>query len=175
MSRDIDELTLSTRIRCVEACRIFKEVSGWPLQVYYTTRTCEEQAILFRQSRSRDKIDAKVQSFTDKGFSFLGKELIKIGPQPTDKHVTNAGPGESWHNYGMAFDAVPLKNGVAQWDDFDLWEIYGAALNYVGMTWGGNWVNLPDKPHAQLKVGSNPLNSLSPEDALSELKAAQSI
>jgi len=38
------------------------------------------------------------------------------------KKVTNAKPGQSWHNWRVAFDFVPVVNGKAQWNDLKSFE-----------------------------------------------------
>ena len=43
-------------------------------------------------------------------------ELFAIGRTKPGDIVTNAKAGESWHNFGLAFDVVPLVNGKAIWD-----------------------------------------------------------
>jgi peptidoglycan L-alanyl-D-glutamate endopeptidase CwlK len=84
--------------------------------IYCGRRTMEEQAALFAKGR------------TSKG-----------------KIVTKARPGESYHNYGLAFDWVPLKRTaknadlwVANWDDetaFCLGEHVGLSFGLVGISW----------------------------------------
>lgn len=36
--------------------------------------------------------------------------------------VTRAKPGQSWHNYRLAFDFVPIVNGKAAWNDARLFK-----------------------------------------------------
>jgi|ETNvirnome_2_300_1030623.scaffolds.fasta_scaffold00985_14 peptidoglycan L-alanyl-D-glutamate endopeptidase CwlK len=167
MSRALTDLRLETRILAVEAIRLFRaqaaaQNSRANLLVYYTLRTCREQACLYRQSASTATIRAKQQSFRDRGFDFLADVIEEVGPQ-NGKHVTNAAPGESWHNYADAFDAVPELDGVALWEKDEYWEIYGAIIKHLGMDWGGYWVRFSDKPHAQRSHVKNPLQGASPE------------
>ncbi len=53
--------------------------------------------------------------------------------------VTDAPPGESAHNYGLAFDVVGLRNGKCVWDSSDpLWQQIGAIGVAVGLEWAGS-------------------------------------
>jgi peptidoglycan L-alanyl-D-glutamate endopeptidase CwlK len=103
----------------------------------YTLRTIAEQDALYAQGR------------------------------PNGKKVTNAKGGQSYHNYGLAFDIVLLvdkdKNGTfesASWEtnvDFDGdgkadWqEVVQIAKSY-GWTWGGDW-KFTDMPHFEKTFG----------------------
>ena len=46
--------------------------------------------------------------------------LYAQGRTSPGKKVTNAKAGQSWHNYRVAFDFVPIVNGKAQWNDIGL-------------------------------------------------------
>jgi peptidoglycan L-alanyl-D-glutamate endopeptidase CwlK len=102
-----------------------KQVRGWvnemvtsriePL-IYCGRRTMEEQAALYAKGRT---ISGKI--------------------------VTKAKPGESYHNYGLAFDWVPLKQSgknadlwFADWDNetaFRLGEHVGISFRLAGISW----------------------------------------
>lgn len=79
--------------------------------------------------------------------------LYDQGRTKPGKIVTNARPGESFHNWRVAFDVVPVVNGVAVWDNDQLWEQVGALAREMGLEWGGDWVSFPDRPHLQLTGG----------------------
>ena len=66
--------------------------------------------------------------------------------------VTKAGPGHSMHQYRLAFDFVPIKDGKALWGDSHLWQICGDVANRAGLEWGGTW-KFQDKPHCQNSQG----------------------
>ena len=102
-----------------------KQVRGWvnemvtsriePL-IYCGHRTMEEQAALYAKGRT------------------AGGRI-----------VTKAKPGESYHNYGLAFDWVPLKQSgknadlwFADWDNetaFRLGEHVGISFCLAGISW----------------------------------------
>jgi peptidoglycan L-alanyl-D-glutamate endopeptidase CwlK len=93
------------------------EAAGVELLVTSTLRTFEEQAELFAQGRTKP-----------------------------GKIVTKAKPGESWHNFGLAFDVVPLIAGKAVWDS-PRWTEIGALGKAIGLAWGGDFKSFKDLPH----------------------------
>lgn len=142
------------------------------LLIYCTFRSLEEQSKLYRQSRTKKQIDKKIKYYQSLGFSFLADILISVGPQEgvIGKHVTNAGPGESYHNFHRAFDSVPLIGGKAMWQiNHPSWQVYGNAVVNAGLEWAGNWKKFKEYPHAQLGLGSNPLKIWNPEEMKREL------
>ena len=146
---------------------------------YCGLRTCADQARLYRQSRTSHEINQKKQSLTDKGFPFLAAVIDEVGPQAgtTGKHVTKAGPGESWHQYALAADCVPVVGGKAVWDaDDPRWEFYGQAAIHLGMVWAGQWPGFKEMPHVQLYTASNPLQEFRGPDIVKDrLREAKSL
>ena len=135
-----------------------RQVRGWvnemvtsriePL-IYCGRRTMEEQAALYAKGR------------TSKG-----------------KIVTKARPGESYHNYGLAFDWVPLKQNrknadlwFADWDDqtaFLLGDQVGLSFGLVGISWETGhlqsaiyktWRDIPRNPVEQVWAKDIPQKS----------------
>ena len=127
-----------------------KQVRGWvnemvtsriePL-IYCGRRTMEEQAALYAKGRT---VSGKI--------------------------VTKAKPGESYHNYGLAFDWVPLKQSgknadlwIADWDNetaFRLGEHVGISFRLVGISWETghlqtsnfkSWRDIPRNPVEQVE------------------------
>lgn len=91
--------------------------------------------------------------------------LYAQGRTTPGKIVTKAKGGESWHNYGLAFDFVPVleaRNSITgkQLADFLLWNDQAAEWNLIGrlgesigLEWGGSWTKFKDLPHFQLIAG----------------------
>lgn len=113
----------------------------------YTLRSFPEQAALYAQGRT---------VFFDKNGKKLGK-------------VTNAKPGQSMHNYGLAIDIVLLKDvngdGIfesASWEssvDFDKdgkadWKEIVEIFKSYGWSWGGDWKSFKDLPHFEKTFGN---------------------
>lgn len=111
----------------------------------YTLRTFNEQNGLYAQGRTR--------LFDSKG--------RRLGI------VTKAKGGQSFHNYGLAFDIVLLvdrdNNGTfesASWEDrvdFDKdgkadWAEVASIFKRNGYTWGGDW-RFKDAPHFEKTFG----------------------
>lgn len=72
-------------------------------------------------------------------------ELYLIGRETSGKIVTNADSGQSFHNYGFAFDWVPLKRVVkadnmyeADWDNDPLYAVgadIGKRFEFRAVSW----------------------------------------
>jgi peptidoglycan L-alanyl-D-glutamate endopeptidase CwlK len=73
-------------------------------------------------------------------------ELFAKGRTKPGAIVTDAKPGSSWHNFGLAFDVVPLVNGKAIWNS-PFWNQIGELGMEVGLVWGGDFRSFKDKPH----------------------------
>lgn len=69
--------------------------------------------------------------------------------------VTNARGGQSWHNFGLAFDVVLLDAiGKADWDmSHPGWKRVAELGKSVGLEWGGDWKGFKDIPHYQYTGG----------------------
>ena len=87
-------------------------------------------------------------------------QLYAIGRTKPDKKVTNAKPGQSIHNYGLAVDICLIIDGkTASWDTAKDWDNDQIADWYEcvkifakhGWQWGGNWKTFKDLPHFEKK------------------------
>lgn len=69
--------------------------------------------------------------------------------------VTNARGGQSWHNFGLAWDFGIFRKGK-YFDEHPLYSFLGQLHTRVeGIAWGGSWKSFVDMPHLQLdKFGS---------------------
>ena len=70
-----------------------------------------------------------------------------------DERVTNAKAGQSAHNFNPSFAldvAFKTKTGAVDYSDkwFDLFA--KLVLKTTGITWGGNFKSLKDKPHFEV-------------------------
>lgn len=181
-SRSVHDLTAEVQAKYLT---VQKECSlnGVPILLYCTLRSCEDQAKLWRQSRTRQQVEEKAAKFKARGLTFLADILIGVGSQKGDlgKHVTMACCGESWHNYKEAFDCVPLVGGKPDWDwqrekgDMEEWLIYGKAVRKAGLVWAGDWTTFKEFPHAQLRQGSNPLKVFPATEIYNILKKNKAI
>jgi hypothetical protein len=118
---------LAIRARCmIELCAY----AGIAVLVTQGLRTWEEQDALYAKGRTVPPI---------------GKKHI----------VTKAKGGQSYHNFGLAFDIVVLDSlGKADWDaDHPGWKQAGEFGKSVGLEWGGDWKSFKDLPHFQYTGG----------------------
>lgn len=99
-------------------------VAGIDILVTCTLRSDAEQAALYAQGRT------------------------------TPGHiVTNAPPGLSAHNWGLAIDVVPIVNGKPDWNGSDpIWHRVGELGQEAGLEWAGEpGFPFPELPHFQLR------------------------
>lgn len=147
-SRKLDDLHPRVR-KMAERLLADAAAAGIPLTVTFTLRSMATQAALYAQGRTKP-----------------------------GKIVTNARPGYSFHNYGLALDMVPtalLK--LPKWGDTPahqkatdaLWARVGAIGKAIGFRWGGDFKKLIDRPHfewsgdlalADLRAGKRPAEAL---------------
>lgn len=142
---DINLLRPKTKKLCelwIEECR----KAGINLIISQTLRSMEIQDAYYAQGRENlESVNAK-------------RKKAKLAPIKTieNKIVTNAKPGASPHNYGLAWDFVPIVNGKPDWNNLALFKKCGEIakkLNFEGYTleWGGDFKTIKDYPHIQLK------------------------
>jgi hypothetical protein len=111
-----------------------------PIGVSQGLRSYPEQEALYAQGRlTLQKVNAL-------------RKAVHWAPmtkaQNIDK-VTDAQPGYSWHNFGMAVDVVPFESsGQPDWDEqHPVWQEIVAKGTALGLVAGVAW---NDRPHFQL-------------------------
>lgn len=105
-------------------------------------RTLQEQAILWRQSRSTETINVQIAIYRNNDCDYMADLLEGVGPHE-GAHVTNALPGYSWHNWGQALDCVV---NIGSYSD------YANQACLLGLTAGYNFKSFPDIGHVQLST-----------------------
>lgn len=80
-------------------------------------------------------------------------ELYAQGRTKPGKKVTNARGGQSFHNWRVAFDFVPILHGKAQWSDVATFTKCGEIAESVGLEWAGRWVKFKELAHCQYTNG----------------------
>ena len=95
------------------------------MRIISGTRTYAEQAAIFAQGRTTP-----------------------------GKIVTKAGPGQSNHNFGVAWDIGVFLNGEYL-NESPLYGKLGATGKGLGLEWGGDWSGFVDRPHYQLRMTSS--------------------
>ena len=130
-----------------------------------------------QNSRSLNDLHPKVKAMAEKFIDSCKKEGIDIlvtstyrdaesqnelyaqGRTKPGSKVTNAKAGQSWHNYRLAFDVVPLRNGKPVWNtsgsvDGKLWARIGVLGKLAGLQWAGDWTgSLKEMAHFQYTGG----------------------
>ncbi|MDQ0201885.1 peptidoglycan L-alanyl-D-glutamate endopeptidase CwlK [Neobacillus ginsengisoli] len=78
--------------------------------------------------------------------------------------VSNARGGDSYHNWGLAFDAAPVENSQVS-NDIQKYFTMGHLGEQLGLKWGGTFKTIVDYPHFQYTFGLNTwdlLNGITP-------------
>lgn len=82
------------------------------------------------------------------------QELYKRGRTAPGQIVTNAIPGRSFHNYGLALDFVLMDpSNKPSYRINDHWHKVVGAFKDAGWEWGGDFKSLKDYPHLQKRFG----------------------
>ena len=80
--------------------------------------------------------------------------LYAQGRTSAGRIVTNARSGQSFHNYRVAFDFVPIINGKAQWNDLERIKLCGSIAKQCGLEWAGDWKGkMQEMLHCQFTDG----------------------
>ncbi len=95
------------------------QAEGYLLFVDFTLRTRAEQLEIYAKGRKK-----------------IGPIWIKVGTT-----VTDAPPGSSYHEYGLAIDVYVLVNGKPDFNRVVPSRVVDLAKK-AGMTWGGDWKRL---------------------------------
>jgi len=124
MSRKLEDLI---PILAIKATELIKKAREQEIDVLITStwRSFAEQQALYDQGRT----------------------------QP-GRVVTWAKPGQSYHNYGLAFDFVPVVEGTPDWETEKTFVTIGQIAEDMRMQWGGRWPGVKrDLPHIQMSFG----------------------
>lgn len=161
-SRNLSDLQPEARELAQTFTRLAAE-DGFTLLIYCTLRPFAEQAVLFRKGRALSAIRSRAEQLDAQyGRPDLAETLLNAPPQSSKNIVTWAGPGQSLHNYGMAFDGCPLLYGKPVWspvdvrstpdvDEGELWMQYGDLVRRAGLKWAGDWPKgKREYPHSQV-------------------------
>lgn len=83
------------------------------------------------------------------------QRLYNQGRTTPGNIVTNARPGQSVHNYGLAIDffLVSDDGNTALWTVNNKWKRVAAIGKSMGFQWGGDWRSFPDYPHLDMQKG----------------------
>jgi peptidoglycan L-alanyl-D-glutamate endopeptidase CwlK len=77
-------------------------------------------------------------------------ELYAQGRTKPGKVVTKAKGGQSWHNFGMAFDVgIFSEDGKKYYGESEAYQVCGKIGESLGLEWGGSWKGFVDEPHYQ--------------------------
>lgn len=88
------------------------------------------------------------------------QRLYNQGRTTPGNIVTNARPGQSIHNFGLAIDYVLVNEDDTNvsWAVTKQWRRVGAIGKQLGFQWGGDWTSFRDYPHLDLQRGMSLAN-----------------
>lgn len=101
-------------------------ILGYPMKIVQAVRSDAEQAALYAQGRTAP---GKIVTNCDGRISRSNHQLKADG-------------------WGHAVDCASA--GPDPFSEQFPWALYGACVRAVGLTWGGDFHSLPDRPHAEL-------------------------
>ena len=122
-SRDIGDLHPQVAGKCREFIQRCKD-AGIDVIITSTYRDNESQNALYAQGRTKP-----------------------------GARVTNAKGGQSFHNYRVAFDFVPIVNGKADWRNASAFIKCGEIAEKCGLEWAGRWKSFRELAHCQFTNG----------------------
>ncbi|WP_457639437.1 M15 family metallopeptidase, partial [Persephonella sp.] len=143
-SRRLEDLHPITREKAKRFLEL-AEKEGIDVLIYCTYRSPDEQEILYMQGRL-EQFGITLQEL-NRMRKKLG--LWKLTEKEAKRKVTNAKPWQSFHQYGFAFDCVPLQGGKADWNNREAYKKLGKIAEKVGLEWAGNWKRFKEYPHFQ--------------------------
>lgn len=92
------------------------------------------------------KITSGTRTFAEQAKLFA-KGRTAPGPR-----VTNARPGSSWHNFGVAYDLTLFSGKNPVWES-PKYARAGEIGEELGLRWGGRFKSLVDRPHFERPLG----------------------
>ncbi len=117
---------------------------GIPVRITMALRSSQVQEALYAQGRRSREVVNSLRGHAG---------MAPLKSWERNRKVTNAAAGQSRHEFGEAFDVVPMR-----WDQrltpnwaSKHWTKLGEIGEALGLEWGGRW-RKPDRPHFQLPV-----------------------
>ncbi len=183
MSRDLQKLAPVFREK-VEVLLANCRAQGIQMRPFFTERTPWEQARIYRSTRGTGEIARMANRVRASGAPYLAGVLEGVGPQfsppGSQGHLTNAPPGLSWHQWGMAVDCFWLLGDTAIWsikhtttlleqEDVNGYLVYGdeaiqLGLLSAGISWGWDW------PHVQMTSHGSPKDQYAWHDVDAQMR-----
>jgi hypothetical protein len=122
----LESLEPEMRIKVQLVRAEFEQETGYAAGIISARRTIKEQNELYKEAHDGDGIQ---------------------------DGVTNAKGGQSAHNFGYAVDLCPMLTPRQPWWQApeELWQRLGEIAIKHGLTWGGNFKSIEDKPHLEDK------------------------
>ena len=167
MSQDLNDLTPEFHLKVITLLQNCHALNI-ELVPYFTLRTPQDQAELWRQSRNEVEITQEIARLQTLGASWLAQVLRDAQPR-SGPWATNAQPGNSWHQWGEAVDCFWQTDAGAQWHDGPGYVTYAAEAAKLGLTPGRRF-STSDIDHVQLQAQGAPSDLYSWPDIDAKMK-----
>jgi peptidoglycan LD-endopeptidase CwlK len=119
---------------------------GHTVDPYYGIRTLEEQAKLWRQSRTTAQVNAEIAMLQANGALYAASVMQSVGPQPNGPQVT--------HTYLYSYHLIGKACYIFVDGDTSggpVYDVLATEALKVGLTPGRNWPEpATDSDHVQL-------------------------
>ncbi len=138
-----------------------------PPAVFTTREILEERPEIVTADRRWDNVDPDLQQRVLAIYQVMrqqyGIQMVLVegyrSPErqaelASEGRATLAGAWASCHQYGLALDSAPMRDGKLQWNMEDPWThrayfLYGELAEQAGLTWGGRWTRIKDFVHVE--------------------------
>lgn len=114
----------------IERIEIALQALGHPIIITEGVRSLARQQVLYAQGRSQP---GHIVTNCD-------------GVRHLSLHQLQA------DGFGHAVDVAFVRDGKPDWDSKHPWHLYGAMGKFFGLTWGGDFTVLSDRPHLELPL-----------------------
>ncbi|GHH60668.1 M15 family metallopeptidase [[Pseudomonas] boreopolis] len=139
-----------------------------PPEVFTTAEIRRERPEVVTADRRWERIDPALQQRVLAIYEVMrrqyGYEMVLVeGYRSPERQAelmgagkaTRAGAWQSCHQYGLAVDSAPIRDGRLQWDMGDEWtrrgyHLYGELARQAGLEWGGDWRSIKDYVHVEM-------------------------
>lgn len=174
MSKDFEKLVPELKLAMKHVFRELQSI-GLEMKPYYTERSPWEQARIWRSTRTSTEIYHAIDQLRNDDADYLAGIILAVGvqysPPGVKGHLTNALPGNSWHQWRNAIDCFWVVESRAEWSINKTIPVRNGTLangyrEYArlaqhhgllsgGLKWGWDW------PHVQHPKENSPSDTMS--------------
>lgn len=150
VTKPVNDLNPAFRVKLDFVLRLARE-AGVHLEIFWKVLSPEDQAKLWKKSRSAQEIGQAVTKLRSSGAPFLADVLEKTHTEKGRWETADL-PGQSWHQWGEAAAVrVVSETGRTIWSpNHPDYRVLADIAKQVSLSSGFNWSNR-DVTHLQLR------------------------